>query len=453
MKTKDVNMLSGPIIPGMLKITIPIMLMNVVQSLFNIIDMTILKQFNAQDAVGAVGACGTLITLITVLLTGIATGASVVIARYIGKGDKDSIERAIGTTMTVSVVGSVTLMIIGITCARTFLSWTNCPDELIDAATKYFQLYFAGVPICMIYTFAAPILRASGDTRRPMVFLTIGGALKVLLTYILVGFCNLTVEGVALATIFSWLVSSVLVMITLFKTDSIVKINPKRLRFYKREFGEMVYIGIPTGLQQGLYSFANVIIATTVNGFGPDATTGISIANTFDGILYQIVIAPAAAVTYYVSQNVGKGNIKRAEQSIIRGMLITVTFGATLGAFSAIFSSQLSSIMSDVPAVIAYSRQKMIIISSTYFICGINEIMCATMRGIRKPIIPTISTLIFMCGIRFLWVYLVFPLVPNLTFLYLIWPIGWVLSIVAITSFYFPSIRKLRREHSEPQLS
>ena len=207
-----------------------------------------------------------------------------------------------------------------------------------------------------------------------------------------------------------------------------------------------MHVGIPAGVQSAAYALANVVITTAVNGFGADATTGIAIANQFDGILYQISYAPALATTPYISQNVGAGNLKRVKKTLLRAILITTAFGASFGALSAIFSTQLSSIMSSEPAVIAYSRQKMIIISSTYFICGINEVMGGTLRGMGKPIIPTIATLIFMCVLRFIWVYAIFPLVPNLTFLYTVWPVGWILSIITLLIFYFLTMSKLQKK-------
>lgn len=447
---KEVNMLSGPISRGLLKIAIPIMVMNVVQSLFNIIDMTILKMYDTDGgySVGSVGACGTLIGLITGLLIGVSSGANVVIARNIGRGNKESVDRAIGTAMLFSLVGGVALMIIGTTCAEIFLGWVNCPEKLLDGAMIYFRLYFAGVPILMIYNFCASILRSSGDSRRPMIYLTVGGIVKVALTYIFVAFFDMAIKGVAFATIVSWTVTAVLGVVTLLKTKGSVKLKPRYFRFYKQELKDMLFIGVPAGLQQAIYSVANVIIEATVNSFGPDATTGISIANNFDGILYQIAVATSIAVMPYVSQNVGNGNIKRATQSVSRGIIITVIIAGSFGALSAIFSSQLSSIMSSNPDVIAYSRQKMIIISSTYFLCGINEIMGASLRGMGKPIISTISTLIFMCGIRFVWVYAIFPFHRNLTFLYLIWPIGWVLSTITLICFFFPTVKQLKAKYS-----
>jgi Na+-driven multidrug efflux pump len=199
-----------------------------------------------------------------------------------------------------------------------------------------------------------------------------------------------------------------------------IKINLKDIRIHKKELLDSLHIGIPAGLQQSLYSIANVVISAAVNSVGADATTGISIANTFDGILYQIATAPALAVMPYVSQNLGAGNLKRAKQAIFRGMMIAAVMAGSLGALSAIFSGPLSSIMAENATQIAYSQQKMMIISSTYFICGINNILSETMRGFRRPLIPTVATMIYMCLLRFVWVWWIFPHYPNLTFLYLV---------------------------------
>ena len=455
MLKKDVNMLSGPIVKGLLAISIPIMVMNVLQSLFNIIDMTILKMYNtgSEYAVGAVGACGMLITLITGLLIGISAGANVVIAKRIGAKDQEGVDRAVGTSVLFSICGGIVLMVIGVIFAEVFLRWTNCPEQLLPEATLYFRLYFLGVPICMLYTFFAAIIRSTGNSRSPMIFSISGGIVKVIFNVVLVAVFKLSVVGVALATIISWILMAVMGLHALLKKGGIVKIRFKYIRFYKKELLEILWIGVPTGMQQGLYSIANVIISSTVNTFGPDATTGISIANQFDGLMYNISIAPSLAVMPYVSQNVGAGNVKRAKEAVGKGMLITVAFGATFGMLSAIFSAQLSSIMSDSPAVIAYSQQKMIIISSTYFICGINEIMGAALKGMGRPIVPMVCTMIFMCAIRFPWVYFVFPLLPSLTFLYLIWPIGWVLSIATLLIFYFPTASKLMKKNQTPTVA
>ena len=449
MKKREVNMLQGSITKGLLSISIPIMVMNVLQSLFNIVDMTVLKSYDTSGvAVGAVGVCGTLISLITGLVIGISAGANVVIARFIGEGNREKVERAVGTSFAVALTGGAALMVLGICFAGVFLEWNNCPPELLPQASVYFRLYFAGAPLLLISNFNAAILRAAGDSGRPMIYAITGGVVKLTCNFLFVAVFDMSVVGVAMATIISWVVMAALGFLALLRNKGVVRLNLKSVRFYKVETPAVLRIGVPAGLQQGLYSLANVVISAAVNSFGADAATGISIANNFDGILYQISTAPALAVMPYVSQNIGAGNIKRAAKSVGRGILITLTLGATFGSLSAIFSAQLSSIMSDSPAVIAYSQQKMIIISSTYFICGINEIMGSSLRGMGRPNIATVSTLIFLCAIRFVWVYLIFPLYPNLTFLYLIWPIGWILSIIMLLCFFFPTLKEQQRLHA-----
>jgi len=443
MKRKDVDMLSGPIVKGLLSIAIPIMIMNVVQSLFNIIDMTILKAYDTGGgiAIGAVGSCSSLIAMITGLVIGVSSGANVVIARNIGMRNQKSVNRAVDSAVAFSLVSGVLLAVIGLMGAETFLTWVNCPEKLFDQAVLYFRLYFAGVPIFMLYNFCASILRATGDSRRPMIYLTAGGVVKVVFTFVFTAYFRMGVAGVAWATILSWGTSAVLGVWALVRNQGVVHLQPRQIRFHKAEMLTILRIGIPAGLQQALYSIANVIIVATVNSFGPEATTGISIANNYDGILYQICAATALAVTPYVSQNIGRGNPKRAAQSVNRAILITVCLGASFGALSAIFSSQLASVMSNDPTVIAYARQKMIIISSTYFICGINEIFGGALRGMGKPIPPTICTLLYMCLLRFVWVYLIFPLCPTLTFLYLVWPVGWSLCVLTLLFSYIPALR------------
>ena len=448
MKMKNVDMLSGSITKGLLAMTIPIMIMNVMQSLFTTIDMKALEHFSSDTDVGAIGVCGTLITLVTSLLVGVSSGANIVVAKRIGEGNKEVINKTTMTAILTSVVGGILLMAVGVTFAEVFLKMTNCPEALLPKATIYFRLYFLGVPIMMFYNFCASILRAIGETKKPMLFIILAGFLKVIFTIIFLVTTNMTVEGVAIATIISQLIASVLAFITILANNDIIHLNFKKMRFYASELKEMLFLGIPTGLQHSLYSLANVVIVTAVNSFGENAATGVSIANQFDGILYQISVAPSLAVMPYIAQNAGAKNIPRVKKIIVRAIMITVMFGASFGSLSAIFSGQLSSIMSSNPEIIAYSQQKMIIVSSTYFICGINEVMGGILKGLGKPIVPTVSTLIFMCLIRFPWVYFVFPLFKNLSFLYLIWPIGWILSIITQLFAYFPAIKKLQKETS-----
>jgi len=449
MRKNSVNMLSGSVFKGLLSIAIPVMAMNVMQTMFNVIDMAVLGKLVNDTAVGAVGACGVLIVLCTSLLIGIASGANVVIAKHIGRGDRKNAEKAVGCAVLFAITGGIVLAVIGVSCAEIFLKWTNCPEKLFPQAATYFKIYFMGVPFIMFYNFCAAVLRSVGDTRRPLVFLMLGGVIKVILNIFLITAFNMTVEGAAIATIISNIVAGGLCFTVMVRSRDMVHFNYKKMKFYGSEIKEMLFIGIPTGLQSALYSLANAVIVTAVNSFGADATTGLSIANQFDGILYQISLAPSLAVIPYVAQNIGAKNIKRAKEAVGKAVIITIAFGASLGALSAIFSGQLSSLMSSTPAVIMYSRQKMIIVSSTYFICGISDVMSGALRGIGRPTVPTISAFVFMFLLRLFWVRFVFPLCPNLTFLYLVWPIGWVLCIITALIVFFPTLSKMQKKFSE----
>ena len=443
---KEVNMLEGSITKGLLAMMIPIMIMNVMQNMFSVIDMTVLGNLVDDNAVGAVGACGVLITLCTALLIGVSVGANVIVAKHIGEGDRKKTENAIGTSLSFSLLGGIVIAIIGFVFAETFLLWTNCDLELLPQATRYFRIYFIGVPIIMFYNFSASVLRAAGETKLPMYFLFIGGTFKIAFNFFAITVLGLDVEGVATATVLSNLIAGSLCYIRLTKMKERFTVSLRLFKLHLSELKPMVYIGIPAGLQSALYSLANVVIASTVNTFGKEATTGLAIANQFDGIMYQIIYAPSLALVPYMAQNIGAGNIKRAKKALMTATLLNIAIGATLGALSAIFSKQLSGIMSNDPLVIMYSMQKMVIVSSTYFICGINEIIGGALRGMGKPILPVVATLIFMCGIRFVWVYGVFPYFPdNITFLYLIWPIGWILSISTLIGPCLWNIKKLEK--------
>lgn len=306
LKKKDVNMLSGNITKGLIALALPVMVMNILASLFNIIDMTMLENFGSDaNAVGAVGVCGSLISLMTNLVIGCATGSNVAVAKHIGAKDEEGIRRAIGTSILFSIVGGLILTVVGVIFARTFLIWVNCSNTLLEKATVYFRLYFLGIPLNMIYSFATNVLRSSGDSNRPMLYSVSGGIVKVALTFICTKFLHLGVEAVAFATIISWAFMAFAAVRALMKNNGTVRFELRYFRFYKKELSDILHVGIPTGLQMVLYSFANVIITSTVNSYGTAATTGISIANQFDGILYNICHATSLAVLPYVSQNVG----------------------------------------------------------------------------------------------------------------------------------------------------
>lgn len=444
MKTKNIDMLSGSITKGLLALMMPIVIMNAVQNIFGIVDMMVLGNFVGDTAVGAVGACTMLINLCTSLLIGVAAGANIVIAKHMGEQKSTSTEKAVGTAMILAIVGSITLAVMGVLFAKPLLQLTKCPTALLDDAALYFRLYFLGVPFLMLYIFAAAILRAIGDTKRPMYFLLLASGTKMLLNMLFIRIFNMNVDGAGWATILSNGAACTLCIVALGR--SMLGFRFRNMQFDAAEMRAILHLGIPTGLQNACYALANVAIATAVNGFGKDATTGISIANQIDGVLYYICCCPALAASPYIAQNVGARNVGRVKKALGRSIGITAILGGTLGILFAVFSRELSSLMTDSQAVIRFSSEKMIVACTTYFICGINEVLSGALRGLGKPVVPAIATLVFLCLLRFVWVYAIFPFCQSIWFLYLVWPMGWTLSVGLLFLVYFPNISRLQRQ-------
>ena len=445
MRVKEVNMLSGSVMKGLFAMSLPIILMNVFQQLFNAIDMTVLGKFASDAAVGAVGVCGTHISLFTGLVSGLASGANVVISRHLGRGDRERAERAVGTSLIVGVVGGFAPLAVGVLFAKELLLVIDCDEALLPAATRYFKLYFCGLPAYMVYYFGASILRSRGETRLPMIHLLIGAGAKVVLNYVLVAGLRMTVEGVGYATIVANLISAILTFRAVYKMEGELRFSWGNVRIFGKELGQILFMGIPVGMETALYSVANLAIQAVVNGYGPDATTGYSIATQFNNIIYHVCVGASYAVMPYVAQNVGAGNLSRVRETTRKAVLLTTVLGGSLGAVFAIFSRQLASLMSKTPAVLDVAQDQIILVSGLYFLCGIMFVMNAVLRGLGRPITPTVSTLMFMFVLRFLWVWFIYPLFPNLIFLYCVWPVGWVLCIATVLCFYFPTMAKWKK--------
>ncbi len=449
MKVKEVNMLQGSVMKGLFAMSLPIILMNVFQQLFNAIDMTVLGKYASDAAVGSVGVCGTHISLFTGLVSGLAAGANVVISRFLGHGDRDKAERAVGTSLIVGLIGGFLLLAVGALFAKELLVMIDCDESLLPEAIRYFKLYFCSLPAYMVYYFCACILRARGETRLPMIYLLVGAAAKVVLNYVFVAGLHMTVEGVGYATIAANLISAILSFRAVYKMDGVLRFSWRNVRIFRRELGQILFTGIPVGMESALYSIANLAILAVVNGFDPPySTTGYSIGTQFNNIVYHVCVGTSYAVMPYVAQNVGAGNLKRVRSVVRKAMVLTTLLGGGTGWMFAIFARPLASLMSKSPTVIGYAVGQIVLVSGLYFICGIAFAMNAVLRGLGRPIVPTVSTLAFMCVFRYLWVWFIYPLFPNLVFLYTIWPIGWVLCTITTLCFYFPTMRRMEKHLS-----
>jgi len=445
VRTKEVNMLSGSVMKGLFAMSLPIILMNVLQQLFNAIDMAVLGEF-ASAAVGSVGACATHISLFTGLVGGLAVGAGVVISRAIGQGDKARAERAVGTSLVVGLIGGFALLAVGVLFAEELLVMTDCDGSLLDDAVRYFKLYFCSFPAYMIYYFGASVLRARGEARLPMIHLLAGAAAKVVLNLVFVAGFGLTVDGVGYATIAGNLISAILTFRAVYQLEGELRFSWKNVRLFRHELGQILFTGIPVGMETALYSFANLAILTVVNGYGPDATTGYSIGTQFNNIVYHVCVGGSYAVMPYVAQNVGAGNLRRVRTVVRKAMRITILLGGGSGWLCAAFAGSLASLMSKSPAVIDFAADLMVLVSGLYFMCGVMFAMNAVLRGLGRPIVPTVSTLAFMFVLRFVWIWFIYPLYPTPVFLYTVWPVGWVLCTVTMLCFYFPTVRRMEKK-------
>ena len=424
----EIDMLNGPIMPKLLTFAVPLILSSVLQLTFNAADVIVVGKFEGDAALAAVGAPGALINLLVNLFLGLSVGANVVVARYHGAGDVRQTSDGVHTSMLLSVLGGVGVGLVGFFLAGTFLSWMNTPADVLPLATAYMRIYFLGMPANMIYNFGAAILRAVGDTRRPLMYLTIAGVVNVLLNILFVAAFGLGVSGVAWATITSQVISAVLVTLCLIRTEGAIHLDLKKLRLRAGKVLEIARIGLPAGLQGIFFSFSNVIIQATVNSFGTVATAGNTAASNIEGYIYVSMNAIYQAAITFVSQNVGAYRYERIGK-VTRSALLAVTgIGLGLGAVLMLFMRTFFRIYTDDPAVIAAAAVRSSVIAPTYFVCGMMDTMVGVLRGMGSSVAPMIVSVMGACVFRLFWIAVIYPFNPTLNMLYLSYPISWVIT-------------------------
>lgn len=449
LKVKSVDMLKGPIVKGIMQIAVPLMVMNILQTLFNAADVAIVGIFVGDTAVAAVGSNGALINLINGLFIGVSVGANIVIARFIGSGEHEKVEKVVGSSILLALISGILVMGITLIFARDFLILMSCDVNVLDLSAKYLKIYFIGAPFMLLYNYSAQILRAKGDAIRPMIYLIIAGVLNVILNVIFVALLGMGVSGVAIATVISQALSAVLAFITLLREKGVVRFRWKRLRFYKKEIKELLLVGVPTGIQSCMFSLANVFIQSTVNTMGEDAMAGVSISTQFDAMLYYVIYSPAIAAMSFVSQNYGAKNPERIKEVMKKASLIIISLGAVVGGLIILLNRQLFSLITDSESVMWYAKQRILVLGSTYFLCGIMEVFIYSLRAINKSILSMIISIIFACAYRILWVKLITPFNPEIYFLFFAWPTSWVLSIIVGAIVFTKEFRKFKKKVQE----
>lgn len=446
VKTHEIDMTKGPILKNLIICAIPLVIMNLLQILFNAADIAVIGMFRGDDAVAAVGANTSLIGLITGLFIGISTGANVVLAKYCGKENVEGARRVVGTSICVSLIAGIILVIVGVFCAEYFLIWMGCPNEVLPSATKYLTIYLIGMPIVMLYNFLAAILRAVGDTFRPMIFLLISGIVNVVLNVFFVRVCDMSVEGVAFATIISQAVSAVCCLVVVLKSKGYSKFSLKYFKIYKKELKEIMIIGVPGGLQGCLFSLSNVFLQSAVNALGTDTMAANAASTQFDAIVYFVGYSFVIACMSFVSQNFGANNVERIKKVIKVSIVVACIASLTVGSFVALLSKYLLRIMTSSEEVIAIAQVRLRLLGFTYFLCSIMEIISHSMRAMGKAFSSMIICLIGACLIRIVWINTIYHLNETYFMIWLIYPISWVLTILTLLAFFIPLLRKIERQ-------
>ncbi len=427
------DMLSGPLVRSVARYTIPIILTNVLQLLFNAADLVVVGQFAGELSVAAVGNSGSIINLIVNLFIGLSVGASVAVAYSIGENKAEDVHKAVHTAVPTALVGGVIITFIGVFFSETFLRMMDTPENVLPLSALYMRIYFAGSVFMLIYNFCAAILRASGDTKSPLVFLIIAGVINVILNLIFVVFCHMDVAGVALATTISQAVSATLVVIALMKRTDACRFIPSKMRFHKQPLLKMIKIGIPAGIQGSLFSISNVIIQTSINSFGEIFMSGNAAASNIESFIYSIIVAFHQTALNFISQNMGAGQYRRAKK-VLRVCILGVTVVCLVVCACVVLFGRgiLSVYIPNSAEAIEWGMLRVIYLCIPYFLCGMMDVTTGSLRGLGSSVVPMLISVIGVCGIRIAWVFTVFRIPEYHTpqCLYLSYPLSWAVTFL-----------------------
>ena len=450
-KTKqyEMDMCSGPILRKMLMFALPLMLSSILQLLFNAADIVVVGKFAGDNSLAAVGSNTALINLLTNLFIGLSIGANVVAARHYGAKAWDDLRRTVHTAMLLSMLSGALLLVLGVIGAEQMLIWMQTPEEVLPLATVYLRIYFLGMISTMVYNFGSALLRAVGDTKRPLYFLLCAGVINVILNLLFVIGFQMDVMGVAIATVISETVSALLVLRCLVKEKGGIHLELRAMRIDRKKMLQILRIGLPAGFQGVVFALSNVVIQSSVNIFGNIVVAGNSAAANLEGFVYMAMNAFYQTTLSFVSQNYGAGEQKRINRIVLLGEACVIVTGTLLGNMVVFFGNDLLQIYSSNPEVIAAGMVRLHYISMIYALCGIMDVMVGALRGIGYSIMPMIVSIVGVCVLRLIWLATVFqiPEFHKIETVYLSYPVTWILtSLVYIVFFVWIRIRSARKK-------
>ena len=448
MSKRNIDMVNGPLFKNVITYTIPIILTGVLQLLFNAADLIIVGRFCGSVSVAAVGATGAITNLIVNLFVGLSVGTGVTVAQGLGAGDSNKVHRAVHTAIPTALVGGIVLTFVGVLLSETFLHWMGTPDDVLPLSALYMKIYFAGIIFMMIYNFCAAILRAAGDTKSPLIFLTIAGVINVGLNVLFVTVIDLNVAGVALATTISQGVSATLVIVALIRRNDACQLHISQLKIYKNELFQILKVGLPAGIQGSLFSASNVIIQSSINSFGSAVMSGNAAALNIEGFMYIVLNAFHQSALNFTGQNIGAGKYKRAKKVFIMCLVCVLVIGLALSLCLYFLGPKILSIyITDSAEAITWGMVRMSCLFLPYCLLGLMDVSGGALRGMGVSFVPMVISVVGVCGFRIAWIYTIFriPEFHTLECLYLSYTISWAITFVAQTIAYFITYNKKKK--------
>lgn len=447
--SKKIDFTQGPMLKNILIYSIPIIASNILQLLFNTADTIVVGRFATDPAaLPAIGGTTSLIFLITGLAIGISSGANIVLSKCVGERNPEKAKQVVGTSIFVAAVLGIILAIIGFFGAKTFLTLMDCPDTVIGLSALYVKIYCLGLPIILVYNFASSLLRAAGDTVRPLAYLIVAGVVNVFLNIFFVTVFGMDVDGVAIATVTSQLIAGTLSVITLIRDKDYAHLDFKYIKPNAAIAVEIFRIGVPAGIQSSLFSLSNVVVQSSVNSFGSELIlSGSTISNSLEGFLYEGMNGVSLASLTVIGQNYGAMDFKRIKKSIIECVGLVTAVGIIMTAFVLVFAEPLCALYKNDPEIIAYAIDRLSIIGTFYFLCGIMEVLAFSLRGLGKSVTAMLISLSGSCLFRIVWLMTIFKAYHTLDMIFIVYPISWTITPAIHTVFLVYTYRKLKKEY------
>lgn len=446
----EIDMCNGTIMDKLISFSVPLILSGILQLLFNAVDIIVVGRFSGSQALAAVGSTTALINLFTNLFIGISLGANVLAARFYAAQKDKEMSETVHTAIMLALISGVVMMFVGIFFARGALELMGTPDDVIGQSTLYMRIYFAGMPFFMLYNYGAAILRAVGDTKRPLLFLIVSGVVNACLNLFLVIAFHLGVAGVAIATVTAQGISCVLVLRCLQRSQASYQLRFRDLKIRGCYVQQIFQVGLPAGIQSTVINFSNALLQSSVNSFGSIAMAGYTAANNLFGFLYVSTNSITQACMSFTSQNYGVGKWKRMDRVLVDCMILSVAVMLTLGGGMYFFGPEILKIYTTNPRVISCGMEVLTYTTLTYFLCGIMDLLPGALRGMGYSSVPMILSIIGTVGTRIVWIFGIFPNHRSLDILFISYPVSWIITIVLqVICFYF--VR--RKVHARPGVS